>query len=146
MFVRRCDATDVRDIHNVRRLVECTALACPAERRGLAETRAAVRLGRCAARRRDWHGVGTADARFHVAVTALGGSGRLDRVIRALFAGRRLAVQLVPDSHVLRKPFLPRHAEIRDVPEQRDVARAGERGRTYLDGAEAVIGAAIEGN
>jgi len=146
VFVRRLDATDVRDIYNVRRLVECAALARPAEPRGLVEMRAAVRQGRSAARRHDWYDVGTADVRFHVAVTALGGSGRLDRVMRALFAELRLAFQLVPDSHVLHKPFLPRNAEILDLAERCDYAQASERLRTYLDEAEAGIVAAVDGD
>lgn len=145
VFVRRLDAADVRDIYDVRRLVECGALARPAELRGLAEMRVAVKQGRAAARRRDWYDVGTADVRFHVAVTALAGSVRLDQVMRALFAELRLAFQLVPDAHVLHKPFLPRNAEILDLAERGEYAQASDGLRTYLDEAEAVIVAAVGG-
>lgn len=143
VFIRRLDTTDVRDIYNVRRLVECAALARPAQPLGMVEMRAAVKQGRAAARRHDWYDVGTADVRFHVAVTALGGSGRLDRVMRVLFAELRLACQLVPDAHVLHKPFLPRNAGILDLAEGGDSAQASEALRTYLDEAEAVIVAAV---
>ena len=146
VFVRRLGAADVRDIYNVRRLVECAALTRPAEPGALVQMRAAVTRGRAAARRRDWDDVGTADVAFHVAVTALGGSGRLDRVMRALFAELRLAFQLVPDSHVLHKPFLPRNAEILDLTERGDDAQASEHLRVYLDDAEAMIVAAVEGD
>ncbi len=91
----------------------------------------------------DWYDVETADVRFHVAVTALGGSDRLDRVTRTLAGELRLACQLVPDAHVLHKPFLPRNAGILDLAEGGDYAQASEALRTYLDEAEAVIVAAV---
>ena len=124
----------------------CAALARPAQPLGVVEMRAAVKQGRAAARRHDWYDwydVGTADVRFHVAVTALGGSDRLDRVTRTLCAELRLACQLVSDAYVLHKPFLPRNAGILDLAEGGDYAQASEALRTYLDEAEAVIVPAV---
>jgi DNA-binding GntR family transcriptional regulator len=146
VFVRRLSAVDVADIYAVRRLLECAALEHPAEAsNGLAEMRLAVDAGRAAARRRRWQQVGTADVRFHVAVTALAGSDRLDRVVRGLFAELRLSFQLVPDPHALHAPFLARNAEILDLAERRQRRQASRAMRAYLDDAEQRVLAALDG-
>jgi DNA-binding GntR family transcriptional regulator len=145
VFVRRLTADDVRDVYAFRRLVECAAVGHPAQPRGLVEMRTALKEGQTAARRKAWHDVGTADVRFHMGVAALGGSARLDRVMRALFAELRLAFQLVPDPRALHEPFLSLNAEIYALAEQGDSSRASLRLRAYLDEAEAVIVAAVEG-
>jgi len=159
VFVRRLRTPDVRDIYTFRRLVECAALAHPVQSAhsahaghsahdagspDLSDLAAAVADGRAAARRRAWHEVGTADVRFHVAVTALGGSERLDQVMRSLFAELRLAFQLVPDPRALHRPFLARNAEILALADQGDHERSSRRMRSYLDAAEAQIVAAVE--
>lgn len=144
VFVRRLDAGDVRDIYAARRLVECAALAHPVQPRALVQMRAAVTQGRAAARRRAWHDVGTADVHFHIAITAMGGSEWLDRVMRALFAELRLAFQVVADPRALHQPFLSRNAEILELAERGDRRQAGARLRTYLDEAEALIISVME--
>lgn len=143
VFVRRLELEDVRDIYTVRRLIECAALELPAEARGLAEMRAAVADGRSAARRRRWQEVGTADVRFHVAVTALAGSERLDWTVRGMFAELRLAFQLAPDAHALHAPFLERNAGILELAEAGRHRRASKAMRAYLDDAERQVLAAI---
>ena len=115
VFVRRLDVDDVRDIYTFRRLVECAALAHPSSAHGLAEMRAAVAQGMDAAAREAWHEVGTADVRFHVGVTAVAGSERLDQATRGPFAGLRPALTLAPHAHGLRRPFLGLNAEARIV-------------------------------
>ena len=145
VFVRRLDVADVRDIYTFRRLVECAALAHPATTKGLAEMRAAVAQGNEAASRQAWHEVGTADVRFHMGVTAVAGSERLDQVMRGLFAELRLAFALVPDPHELHRPFLERNAEILELAERGKAGRASLLLRRYLDDAEARIVAAVEG-
>lgn len=145
VFVRTLDAADVRDIYAFRRLVECAALADPVEESALADMRLAVTQGRAAARRRDWHEVGTADVRFHVAVTAVAGSERLDRAMRATFAELRLAFHLVTDLRSLHRPYLELNAEILELAEQGRSTEASAHLRDYLDDAEARLVAAIEG-
>lgn len=145
VFVRRLDVADVRDIYTFRRLVECAALAHPSSPRGLAEMRAAVAQGVDAAAREAWHEVGTADVRFHMGVTAVAGSERLDQAMRGLFAELRLAFALVPQPHELHRPFLDLNAEILELAEHGQADRASLLLRRYLDDAEARIVAAVEG-
>lgn len=145
VFVRRLDVSDVRDIYTFRRLVECAALAHPSSPRGLVEMRAAVAQGVDAAARGAWHEVGTADVRFHMGVTAVAGSERLDQAMRGLFAELRLAFALVPHPHELHRPFLDLNAEILELAEQGRADRASLLLRRYLDDAEARIIAAVQG-
>ena len=143
VFVRRLDASDVRDIYTVRRLVECAAMAAPASIRGLDEMRAAVEAAHAAAARHDWYEVGNADVRFHLAITASAGSPRLDRAMRALLAELRLAFQLMDDAHALHEPFLDRNQQLVKLLEEGDAQEAsGELGR-YLDDAERLLLAAL---
>ena len=142
--MRRLGVDDVRDIYTFRRLVECAALAHPPGLRGLGEMRAAVEQGVDAAAREAWHEVGTADVRFHMGVTALADSERLDRAMRGLFAELRLAFALVPHPHELHGPFLDLNAEILELCENGQADQASLLLRRYLDDAEARIVAAVQ--
>lgn len=139
VFVRRLSVADVRDIYAFRRLVECAALARPTDPRGLGAMREAVASGQEAAARRAWPEVGTADVRFHMGVTAVAGSSRLDRAVRALFAELRLAFQLVPDAQALHEPFLERNAEILALCEGGGHDKASAVLEGYLDEAEEFV-------
>ena len=142
IFVRRLGVADVQDIYAFRRLVECSALLRPKRDGGLADMQAAVDQGREAARRGNWQELGTADVRFHIAVTALGGSERLTRAMRALLAELRLAFQLVQDARALHGPFLDLNVEILHLVEQGLAQEASRRMEAYLDRAEeCVVGA-----
>jgi DNA-binding GntR family transcriptional regulator len=149
--VRRLAPDDVRDIYAFRHLVEPAALlhldrqldGRRGGRRGLDDVRSAVSQGRAAARRGDWQEVGTADVRFHLAVTALAGSERLDRAMRALLAELRLAFLLVPDAEALHAPYLLLNAEILRLAQDGEPDRASSRMRAYLDEAEANVLAAV---
>jgi DNA-binding GntR family transcriptional regulator len=144
VFVRRLHQADVADIYRARRLVECGALSGPPLPTAVDQMREAVQQGHAAARRRSWTEVGTADLRFHTAVTALAASERLDAMVRGLFAELRLAFQLVPSARHLHEPFVARNAEILDLVEQRKPAQASRAMRRYLDDAERQIVAAVE--
>ncbi|HKG52184.1 MAG TPA: GntR family transcriptional regulator [Actinomycetales bacterium] len=143
IFVRRLAPADVRDIYSFRRLVECAALLRPDRSDALADLRAAVTQGRKAAERGNWQQVGTADVRFHIAVTALSGSERLNRAMRAVLAELRLAFQLVPDAQALHAPFLDLNIEIADLVEGRRPPEASSRMEAYLDQAETAVLAAV---
>jgi len=144
VFVRRLDVADLADIYTFRRIVKCAAIAQLAEPRGLAEMRVAVQDGHAAALREDWFDVGTADVRFHMAITAVAGSPRLDRAMRGLFAELRLAFQLVVvNPQAVHAPYLERNAEILELAESGHGQRASRRLRQYLDDAEAVVVAAV---
>jgi DNA-binding GntR family transcriptional regulator len=110
------------------------------------ELRHAVTQGGAAARRGDWQEVGTADVRFHLAVTTLAGSERLNRIMHALLAELRLAFQLVPDPEALHAPFLDLNAEIHQLVEDGSPHQAAARMASYLDRAEAFVLAAMDGS
>lgn len=143
VFVRRLGIDDVRDIYAFRRVVECAALAHPAQPAALEGLGEAVRAGQAAAERSDWVQAGTEDVSFHLAVTAAAGSPRLDRAMRALFVELRLAFQLVPEPQTLHGPFLARNAEIAALAQAGEHAQASAALRDYLDDAEARIVAAV---
>src|SRR3954453_6315320 len=134
--VRRLVPADVRDIYSFRRLVECAALRAPERPTAVAELRRAVTEGEAAARRGRWQEVGTADVRFHLAVTTLAGSDRLDRTMHALLAELRLAFQLVPDAQGLHARFLELNGEIQQLVENGLRDDAAKRMAAYLDRAE----------
>jgi DNA-binding GntR family transcriptional regulator len=144
VFVRRLDRADVADIYRTRRLVECAAVESPPEAAAVAAMRDAVAAGRAGVRRKDWPSVGTADVRFHTAVTALAGSHRLDAIMRGLFAELRLAFHLAPSARALHEPFVARNAEILALVEAGKPAQARRVLHTYLSDAEAYIMAAVE--
>ena len=139
VFVRTLSAADVRDIYTVRRLLECVAIAAPDAGRGLAEMRAAVTAAHAAAGRGDWYEAGSADVRFHLAITASVGSARLDRTMRALFAELRLAFQLTPDAHALHEPFLDRNQKLLTLVEHGRHDEAEAELARYLDEAERML-------
>jgi DNA-binding GntR family transcriptional regulator len=143
VFVRRLAADDVADIYRTRRVIECGALERPGLTDAVADMRIAVTAGRAAARRRDWPAVGTADVRFHTAVTALAGSDRLDAMVRGLFAELRLAFQLVPDARALHRPYLARNAEILALVDEGSWLEASQEMARYLDDAETQVAAAV---
>jgi DNA-binding GntR family transcriptional regulator len=159
--VRRLVAADVRDIYTLRRLVECAALRPPerpaaqakaratarptARPTAVAELRGAVTQGRAAARRGDWQEVGTADVGFHLAVTSLAGSERLNRTMHALLAELRLAFHVVPDAQELHAPFLELNGEIQQLVEDGLLEDAATRMAAYLDRAEAFVLTAMDG-
>jgi DNA-binding GntR family transcriptional regulator len=152
--VRRLVVADVRDIYTLRRLVECAALRAPerltagatARPPAAAELRGAVTQGRAAARRGDWQEVGTADVEFHLAVTSLAGSERLNRTMRALLAELRLAFHVAPDAQELHAPFLELNGEIQQLVADGLLEDAATRMATYLDRAEAFVLAAMDGS
>jgi DNA-binding GntR family transcriptional regulator len=139
VFVRRLHAADVRDIYDVRRLLACAAVAAATASDAVPDMRAAVEAARRAAAREDWDEVGTADVRFHLAVTASLASQRLDRTMRSLFAELRLAFQLMPDPHELHAPFLDRNEHLLRLVEDGHRREARVEMKRYLDDAERTL-------
>jgi DNA-binding GntR family transcriptional regulator len=113
VFVRRLSAEDVVDLFRLRRVLECAAVRVvgspPPDLRGLQD---AVKAGRAAARRRGWQDLGTANIRFHQAITSLAGSARIDEVMRGLLAELRLVFHAMADPRRFHEPYLARNIEI----------------------------------
>lgn len=148
VFVRRLSVEDVRDLYQVRRILECGAVRRAAER-GAPETahwdslleplRAAVEEGETAAARDGWAEVGTANMHFHQAVSALAQSPRVDEAMTHLLAELRLVFHVMAAPRAFHEAYLPRNRAIIEQLAARDLAGAESAIATYLDDAEAQL-------
>jgi DNA-binding GntR family transcriptional regulator len=145
VFVRRLTAADVADIYAMRRALECYAvrLAGDVPAAAIARVGDAVREGERAAEVGRWGHVGTANMRFHQALTALAGSPRMDETMRRLLAEGRLAFHAVVSWEQFHEPFLARNRTIFEKLEARDLDTAERELRDYLDTAEEQLAAAF---
>lgn len=137
VFVRVLSTEDVLDLYRLRKLVECAAVreatVAPAE---LDRIRMAVEEGERAVRRTDWTAVGTANLRFHQALTALARSTRLDELMTGLLAELRLVFHVMADPRRFHEPYLARNREIYAALEDGEQGKAVELLADYLDDAE----------
>lgn len=141
VFVRRVTADGLADLYRVRRILEGEGVRCApgAPRECLGRVDAAVRDGEAAASAGRWADVGTADIRFHQAVTALVGSPRVDEMIRHLLAEMRLVFHEMGSPREFHEPYLARNRRIYDLMAQGDFTAAERELRSYLDDAEAQL-------
>ncbi len=133
VFVRVLTADDVVEIYRMRSLLECGVLreiTQPPPGVGAAES--ALREGEEAARQRRWKDVGTADLRFHQALTALSGSRRVEEVIHGLHAELRLAFHVMRDPEAFYAPYLARNRSILEQLQQGKGPLASEMLAEYL--------------
>ncbi|PSL55235.1 GntR family transcriptional regulator [Saccharothrix carnea] len=138
VFVRRPDVPDIVDLYAARRVIECGAVrrwphADEDAKRAVRET---VELGLSFRARRDWTGVGTANVKFHQALTALAGSSRLDEEMERLLAEVRLAFHVMGDPEEFHRDYLPLNQSIVDLLDAGEVRQAEEALLTYFDRAE----------
>jgi DNA-binding GntR family transcriptional regulator len=138
VFVRRPDAADVVDLYAARRVIECAAVRRwpDAADEGRQAVRDAVALGLRFREQGDWTGVGTANVKFHLAITALVGSARLDEEVRRLLAEVRLAFHVMGDPEEFHRDYLPLNQSIVDRLDAGEVRQAEEALLAYLDQAE----------
>lgn len=139
VFVRVPTSRDVTELYDVRRLVECAAVAThtggPA---GLERVAAALHEADRAARSADWVGVGTADIDFHRQLTALG-STRIVGLMRSVWNEMRLAFHVVARPDAFHGSYLSRNHAILDALVTEGGPAAAEMLRTYLDEAESQV-------
>ncbi|MBW4715558.1 GntR family transcriptional regulator [Saccharothrix obliqua] len=138
VFVRKPDWRDIVDLYAARRVVEGGAVRCwpAAGEKARAAVREAVALGRAGAAQGDWLVVGTANVKFHQALTGLAGSSRLDEEARRLLAEVRLAFHVMGDPERFHKDYLPLNVEILGHLERDAVRDAEESLADYFDRAE----------
>lgn len=141
VFVRVPTAQDVSELYEVRRLVECAAVAghtggWP----GLEAVAATLERAEAAARAEDWVGVGTADIDFHRELTALG-SVRIVGLMRSVWNEMRLAFHVVARPDAFHGSYLARNHVILDALAESGPV-AADLLRAYLDEAEAQVLAA----
>lgn len=138
VFVRRPDVPDVVDLYAARRVIECGAIRRWPDVADEARqaVRDAVALGLACRENDDWTGVGTANVKFHRAITALAGSARLDEEMKRLLAELRLAFHVMGDHEEFYRDYLPLNQSIVDRLDAGEVRQAEESLLTYFDRAE----------
>ncbi len=139
VFVRVPTAQDVAELYDVRRLVECAAVAThPGGWPGLDRVAATLELAERSARASDWVGVGTADIDFHRELTALG-SARIVGLMQSVWNEMRLAFHVVARPDAFHGSYLTRnHAILAALAEEGGPAAAAML-RAYLDEAQAQV-------
>ncbi|MEZ0094528.1 GntR family transcriptional regulator [Streptacidiphilus sp. EB129] len=146
VFVREITATDVVDIYRARRLLQCAAVRTVTRSPvGLDAAECAVSDAEAAARRGAWDQVGTADVRFHQAITALGGSRRVDELMRSIGAELRLVFHTMTDTRGFHEPYLSANRRILDLLRAGDGPEAERLLTAYLNDAEAALLAHLQG-
>ncbi|QSR30636.1 GntR family transcriptional regulator [Nocardioides sp. S5] len=149
VFVRRLTVDDVRDLYQVRRILECGAVRRLAERLAspsasstvdlLAPVRAAVEEGESAAAQDAWVAVGTANMHFHQAVADLAQSPRVTEAMDHLLAELRLVFHVMDAPQAFHATYLPENRAILELLEAGDLTAAESAIATYLDAAEAQL-------
>jgi DNA-binding GntR family transcriptional regulator len=137
VFVRKLTVSDVVDLYQVRKLIECAAVR-RIERPppGIERLAAAVIEGEQAITRGDWQALGTANIHFHQALTALAGSPRVDELMQGIFAELRLVFHVMADPRRLHEPYLAGNQEILGRIEVGDGLGAERLLSAYLDQAQ----------
>lgn len=150
VFVRKLTVDDVRDLYELRRILECGAVRRGAERRSgsgadarwpalLDAVRAAVEEGETAAARGRWLEVGTANMHFHQAVSALAQSPRVDEAMGHLLAELRLVFHVMAAPQAFHERYLADNRAILELLVAEDFERAERAIAAYLDAAEAQL-------
>lgn len=142
VFVRVPTVTDVTELYDARRLVECAAVAThPGGTAGLERVAATLDRAEETAAAGDWVGVGTADIDFHRELTALG-STRVVALMQSIWSEMRLAFHVVARPDEFHGSYLHRNHEILDALVHRGGGVAASMLRAYLDEAESQVVAA----
>lgn len=142
VFVRVPSTQDVSELYDVRRLVECAAVAAhPGGEAGLARVVETLERADATAAAADWVGVGTADIDFHRELTALA-STRVVTLMQSIWNEMRLAFHVVARPDAFHGSYLHRNHEILDALVQQGGPTAAAMLRDYLDEAEAQVLAA----
>ncbi|MEO8851942.1 MAG: GntR family transcriptional regulator [Allobranchiibius sp.] len=145
VFVATPDASTVRDIYRVRRILEPGVLRqVDVARVDVTPLRAAVMEGQAAVARSDGNGVGSANQHFHRELVALAGSPRLDHQMALLLAEMRLVFHQVGPSQEFHLPYLAENDAVCSYLEAGDSTAAVDRLGDYLDRAGAALLAAID--
>ena len=149
VFVRKLTVDDVRDLYQLRRILECGAVRRAAERGadssvdGWAEllvlVRDAVEEGEAAAARDQWIEVGTANMHFHQAVAALAQSPRVTEAMGHLLAELRLVFHVMDAPQAFHQAYLPENRAILELLAAGQLDAAEAAMATYLDAAEAQL-------
>ncbi|HEU5473291.1 MAG TPA: GntR family transcriptional regulator [Actinophytocola sp.] len=136
--VRMVGLDDLRDLYQVRRVIECSAVRGVTELSDTARTRLheAVLDAQDAAKEGRWADVGTANLRFHQAIVGMIGSPRIDEVMRRVWAELRLVWHVLDDPRTSFERYISVNSELLDLLLIGDFTRAEKVLKTYLTSAE----------
>ncbi|MDX8056288.1 GntR family transcriptional regulator [Lentzea sp. BCCO 10_0798] len=138
VFVRTPDVADIVDLYAARRVIEGGALTAwstaPEEKRQA--VRDAVRFQQESARAERWSDVATGNVRFHLAITGLVGSARLDEEVRRLLAEMRLVFHHMGDQREFYENYVQLNRDILELADGGAAGAAEEALRKYFDIAE----------
>jgi DNA-binding GntR family transcriptional regulator len=137
VFVAAPEAADIRDVYQVRRMLEPAALLWgeltgdrEAELRGI---RAAIAQARQAG---DADAMASANQRMHDAIVAMSGSPTLSTVMDRTLARMRLVFHRMEDHSGFHAPYAERNLELLDLVLSGRREEAAQVLRGYLDSAE----------
>lgn len=139
MFVSKPSIEDLKDIYDVRRLVEGNAVRRvmgPGSPPALTAIATSIDEGMAAAEAGDWQKVGTADLSFHRALVSLLGSQRMDDLMRKVLSELRLVFHVMDHPERFHSPYLARNEEIYRHLETLDGIGAEKKLLEYLADSE----------
>lgn len=134
VFVATPSPDDIGDLYATRQLIEPAALehgplCSPA---AIAELRAIVAEGRRGRDTGEPGAIAEANHRFHLAITRMGASTRVLRLMEGILSEMRLVFHLMDDDPRFHEPYLERNAHIVELLEQGRRAEAAAAMREYL--------------
>lgn len=145
VFVRVPTLDDIAELYRCRRFVECAAVRGFTGNAGeLTPVYEALELAAGSREAGDWTAVGTADIRFHRALTALSGSARIDELMDGAWAELRLVFLAMGDPRPFHEPYIDRNHSIVDHLAAGRSEAAEKVLFGYLTDAEKQISAAYE--
>lgn len=144
VFVSIPDMASIIDIYRVRRLIECDALRYsypihPA----INKMQQFVNQAKNYQKQQDWHGVGTCNMNFHIAIVELSDSPRLFKQYQLISAELRLAFGLLNDAKLLHAPYIAKNEQILSLLMDGKAQEAAMVMEEYLDISERTVLAAF---
>jgi DNA-binding GntR family transcriptional regulator len=138
VFVRTLTPNDIRDLYQVRRIIEGAAARSVLQQpdANLNQVASAVADGEAAAQQDRWADVATADLLFHQHLVGLCASPRLDGLMQRVLAELRLVFHRMPAAAPFHRPYLVRNRQILTLLQDGDGAGAEKELMRYLDDAE----------
>lgn len=143
VFVSVPGMSTIVDIYNLRRLIECQALANAHPRHpAAAKMRTCVEAAHDHRQKGEWLKAGTDDIAFHAAIVELADSPRLNAFFAQISLELRLVFGLIKDPEYLHARYIDKNLSILDQLEAGKTSEAAETLRDYLFDAERFILAA----
>jgi DNA-binding GntR family transcriptional regulator len=138
VFVTELDEGDLVDVYRLRRVVECQVVRSltDVDPVALEPLRVEVEAAESAAAQGRWDDVGTANMRFHQALSGLASSRRIDDVTRRLLAELRLVFHVVAQPKQLHERYIRRNRALYELLAEGRTERAADELDDYLHESE----------